>query len=336
MMARGHPLTRSGFYVLGLLLYYFVSSPGIVLIVQLSGGVSVEEIKPGEVDPVLLLGLTVIMSIGMLILTHFFLRGADRIGWRTLLAVRRLGRDTLAGLLITILQLGLLFLALTLAGWLHWGAGAQAAVRSPGAWIGYLLFLGIGFFIQSGAEEVVCRGYLLRNLQQGAGVVAALVVTSLLFGVAHGLNPGAGWLAFANIVLIGLLYGLVVLRFSLWAAVIAHASWNFLLGILGVPVSGIRIAALLETELSGPRHWTGGEFGPEASLATAILSALGCLLLLLWPGLRSALRTRRADLERSYDHARTPAPPGDEADGPAHPEVLSAPRGNARDPRDST
>ncbi|MBD3237276.1 MAG: CPBP family intramembrane metalloprotease, partial [Candidatus Eisenbacteria bacterium] len=318
-----------------------------------SGYATPEELASGDVGGDLMLALTALVSLGALGVTALFLRWGDRIAWSALFATRRWGRDTLVGLLVTILQLGLVFLAMAAAGWLRW----ESASPPPpaGGWALYLPLLVLGFLIQGGSEEVITRGYLLRTLQQGAGLPAALIVTALLFAVAHGLNPGAGGLAFLNIALIGLLYGLVVVRFSLWAAVIAHASWNLLLGILGAPVSGVRIGALFEAQLQGPEIWTGGAFGPEASLITAITSALGCLLLLLWPGWRACLRKRRTalgmarapeaeetrnsgDLREtlSYNYARTPSPPGDGADDPPHPAGRSAPPARGPDPRDST
>ncbi len=39
--------------------------------------------------------------------------------------------------------------------------------------------------------------------------------------------------------------------------------------ILGLPVSGVRIPALLRADATGPELWTGGRFGPEARLPIA-------------------------------------------------------------------
>jgi len=57
---------------------------------------------------------------------------------------------------------------------------------------------------------------------------------------------------------------------SLWIPIGFHFAWNTTMGaVLGLPISGARIPGLLRAEVSGPEPWTGGRFGPEASVALA-------------------------------------------------------------------
>ncbi|MDK2971737.1 MAG: protease family protein [Candidatus Sumerlaeota bacterium] len=139
-------------------------------------------------------------------------------------------------------------------------------------------------------EEVLFRGILQRILEEGLGTVPAIVVSGLLFGVAHLMNPEASWQAALLIggvggTLLGLLYAYTR---SLWAPIAAHWAWNFMEGVvLGLPVSGLESVRLLEAKISGPLLWTGGKFGPEAGLI-ALASLAPAILVLAVMVLRRA------------------------------------------------
>ena len=105
-----------------------------------------------------------------------------------------------------------------------------------------LLFVSV--FIQSAAEEFVCRCYLYqRILRSGSRPMVAILACSLFFSALHLGNPGITVLALVNIFLVGVFFGLLVYRLnSPWAAMGAHAGWNFTQNILfGLPNSGSTI-----------------------------------------------------------------------------------------------
>ena len=135
------------------------------------------------------------------------------------------------------------------------------------------------------AEELVFRGLLLRLLEERWGSLWALGISSLVFGLAHGINPGASPIIFLIIALeAGLLLGAAWLATRrLWLGIGLHFAWNFTQGgIFGAAVSGTGMAGLLAGRLTGPAVLTGGPFGPEASLqAVAICVTAGLFLLLL-------------------------------------------------------
>lgn len=57
---------------------------------------------------------------------------------------------------------------------------------------------------------------------------------------------------------------------TLWVPVGFHFAWNTTMGVVfGLPVSGAQIPGLLRAEASGSPLWTGGAFGPEASVSAA-------------------------------------------------------------------
>ena len=128
-------------------------------------------------------------------------------------------------------------------------------------------------------EELLFRGILFRWIEEFAGSWAALLVTALLFGLAHRENPNATWFSsFAIAVEAGILLGgAYMLTRSLWLPMGLHAAWNFAEGyIFDVPVSGQPEKGLVTAKLSGPLLLSGGDFGLEASLIAVIIAgALG-------------------------------------------------------------
>lgn len=139
-------------------------------------------------------------------------------------------------------------------------------------------------------EEALNRGYWFQNIKRGWGVVPAIVVTSLLFGGMHLLNPNAEPLGAINIMLSAVTYALSLLWLrSLWAPIGWHAGWNFAqFFIAGLPNSGLTVSSLgLEgTTLFASRPvgsilLSGGEFGMEASLIRTVVLIV-MIVGLLW------------------------------------------------------
>lgn len=117
-------------------------------------------------------------------------------------------------------------------------------------------------------EETIVRGYILQSLKLQYGGPAALVISSILFGLAHLGNPGALFTAFIGTFLAGMALGYAYLITKrLWLPIALHFSWNFTLGpVLGFPVSGIDLPGWIQQRVTGPALWTGGKFGPEAGI----------------------------------------------------------------------
>jgi len=132
-------------------------------------------------------------------------------------------------------------------------------------------------------EEIISRGILFRLTEEGLGTWIALLVSALFFGFAHIGNPGAtAWSSIAISIEAGLLFGLLyhVTR-SLWWCIGLHAGWNFVQGaVFGIPVSGIRVDGLFDSQLQGPDWLDGGGFGAEASVMTVLTCAAASLWLL--------------------------------------------------------
>jgi membrane protease YdiL (CAAX protease family) len=133
-------------------------------------------------------------------------------------------------------------------------------------------------------EELLFRGVVHRILEQRAGSVIAIVVSSLLFGLTHLVNGNATlWGTLAIAVEGGAMLAVAYTATrSLWVPIGLHFAWNFLQGgVFGTAVSGAESEpGLLRTVLSGPDALTGGSFGPEAGLF-ALVCCLAVTALLL-------------------------------------------------------
>jgi membrane protease YdiL (CAAX protease family) len=135
---------------------------------------------------------------------------------------------------------------------------------------------GTGAFVVLAAlfEELLFRGYGLFALRDLAGRAVAVPVTAVLFAAGHQANPGFGPLAMLNLGLVGLVLGTwVLVERDVWIAVGAHIGWNGMIVVgLAIPVSGVAIPAPCHAGiLSGPEWLTGGAFGVEGGLPTALV-----------------------------------------------------------------
>jgi membrane protease YdiL (CAAX protease family) len=128
-------------------------------------------------------------------------------------------------------------------------------------------------------EELVFRGYILRNLVKSMNRWLALLVSAAMFTIVHTANPSVPVVALINTFLAGLLMGLTFMHTrSLWLPVGFHFMWNFLQGpVLGYRVSGIEFESLLLMETKGRELINGGEYGFEGSAVASVLLVLSMM-----------------------------------------------------------
>ena len=137
-------------------------------------------------------------------------------------------------------------------------------------------------------EEVLFRGILLRRWQEQLGPRGAVVVTTILFAILHGANPGVSALGVVGLALAGALLAVAALRSgSLWWPVGIHVGWNAAVGLLlGLPVSGVSLPSVLRWSPTGADSavglW-GGDFGPEAGVVFHTSLILGIAIVTLQP-----------------------------------------------------
>ena len=195
-------------------------------------------------------------------------------------------KDLLFGMLLSFLMAGLVFGVMASVGFIE-----NIEVNELG--LSALLLLLLPNILIGWWEEIVFRGYLLQNLIEGLGLKTAVLVSCLLYGLVHAANPNAGLLSTAIIVLFGFLriYGYLATR-QLWLSMGMHIGWNFFQGpVFGYAASGQDSSStLLEHTAAGPEWWTGGAFGPEASLITIPVLALALGAMWAWSRGRGLLR----------------------------------------------
>lgn len=163
-------------------------------------------------------------------------------------------------------------------------AGAAHLERAPNYEfsIGSLLFLTI--LLASGAigEELMVHGYGFQALAAATGPWAAIVPVGVLFALLHGSNPGSSWLSTGITAGFGIVFGYAWLRSrDLWLPIGLHFGWNFTLPLFGVNISGLRIRVTgYELSWTAGKLWSGGDYGPEASVLTAAVLVL--LFIYVW------------------------------------------------------
>ena len=127
-------------------------------------------------------------------------------------------------------------------------------------------------------EEVMFRGILFRMIDVRWNTWLALIVSTLVFGFVHIVNPGATWWSAIAIALeSGLLLG-AAYKYSgtLWLPIGIHWAWNYTQGnVFGFAVSGNDFGvSIITPHIEGNELLTGGIFGAEASIIAVVVGVL--------------------------------------------------------------
>jgi len=176
------------------------------------------------------------------------------------------------------------------------GAAMFAAVIANIAFLGGYHVHGIGSvsgavgllgFMAAAAvtEELLFRGVLFRIVEERTGTWIALVLTGVVFGAMHLINPDATvWGAVAIAIEAGfMLAACYAATRTLWVPIGLHFGWNFAAaGVFSAVVSGNGDSeGLLDATTSGPAVLTGGDFGPEGSLYT-VAAGIALTAVFMW------------------------------------------------------
>ncbi|HEU0294765.1 MAG TPA: type II CAAX endopeptidase family protein [Anaerolineales bacterium] len=191
--------------------------------------------------------------------------------------------DVLAGIGITFVQMGLIFLVMLGLDWLTF-TGFAWEFDPVGLVVKNTVLFFIIFILVGWNEELLSRGYHLQTIASGLNLFWGVVISSAVFGLLHFGNPNATWVSVTGIFFAGVLFAYAYIRRrQLWLPMGLHLGWNFFEGVVfGFPVSGLDIYPLTRIEVMGPILWTGGAFGPEAGLIVLPALILGALLIYLY------------------------------------------------------
>ncbi len=191
----------------------------------------------------------------------------------------RIGIEVAQGLGLAFAMMSSLFAVEAAARWIRVSLSPEPARALALDGVAYLST----FAVAAALEETLSRGYIFQCLVQGTGKIAAVAITSGLFGCAHAMNPHATPMSIANTILAGVWLAVAYLKTrSLWLPTAMHLGWNFSMGYLfGSPVSGLRVSRpLLSLQQGGPDWATGGVYGPEGGLVCTFILAAGTFWIL--------------------------------------------------------
>jgi hypothetical protein len=225
------------------------------------------------------------------------------------------------GLLLGAILMVFIFLMELTFGWVEVTGYFQPSNLNNSIW--FVLVISLIHYISVGIyEEMLSRGYHLRNLAEGLNfkavgpkmsLLAAYLISSSIFGILHIGNPNSSLVSTLNIILAGLFLGLgFVLTGELAIPIGLHITWNFFQGnVFGFPVSGTNSGgSMIQIAQSGPQWMTGGAFGPEAGVVGILAILIGCALTVLY--IKQTRGTVRWWTELSVYEPKTPRPGNDE------------------------
>lgn len=219
------------------------------------------------------------------------------------------------GLLLGAVLMVFIFLMELAFGWVEVTGYFKPSNLNNSIWL--VLVISLVHYISVGIyEEMLSRGYHLRNLAEGlnfkavgpkVSLLAAYFISSSIFGILHIGNPNSSLVSTLNIILAGLFLGLgFVLTGELAIPIGLHITWNFFQGnVFGFPVSGTNSGgSMIQIQQLGPQWMTGGAFGPEAGLIGILAILIGCALTVLY--IKQTRGTLRWWTELSVYEPKTP------------------------------
>ncbi len=148
--------------------------------------------------------------------------------------------DILAGIGVSFVQMGFIYVVMLALGWLTFEGFAWEFDPINVVITNVITFL-IVFIFVGWNEELLSRGYHLQTIASGLNLFWGVVISSAVFGLLHLGNPNATWVSAAGIFFAGvfLAYGYIRTK-QLWLPIGLHIGWNFFEGVgFGFPVSGL-------------------------------------------------------------------------------------------------
>jgi membrane protease YdiL (CAAX protease family) len=226
--------------------------------------------------PLIAIGTTVCMAVAALVVYYAYgriIEGREV----TELSTHRMGREWATGALIGAALITSCVLILL-------GLGMY---RIEGLNPASFLIPAVAMAISAGTfEELFFRGMLFKSVEDMAGSWIALIVSSLVFGFVHLLNPegtivGAIYISIEAGLLLAAAY---LLTRRLWLAMGVHMAWNYTLSAVfsGVVSGGVSDPGLIRAVFDGPDLLTGGSFGLESSIfALVVCTGAGIIMAVL-------------------------------------------------------
>lgn len=218
--------------------------------------------------------IIVIISIILSVLAYIYLFKFYEKRSITELSANRIVKNLSIGILIGVILQSLTILVIYLKG------GYSILSINPILYIipPFTMALSSGIM-----EEILFRGIIFRIIEEKLGSYFSLLISSIIFGLLHILNPGSSVAGIGLVILAGLLLAAsYIYTRNLWFPIAIHFAWNFTLAIFGVNVSGNDISkTLITAKIEGSEWITGGQFGPEGSIQDIIFCLIVTVILFI-------------------------------------------------------
>jgi membrane protease YdiL (CAAX protease family) len=191
-------------------------------------------------------------------------------------------KNTLLGILTGLILQSLVVLIMNLGG------AYSITYINPISFLipGFTAALVAGF-----VGEIILRGIIFRLTEEKLGTVIAVIISMLIFAVAHfGVKGATPMSVVSTSIQAGILYSSVyVFSRSLWLPIFLHFSWDLAQpGIFGAINPGLHIEkSLFTSRVTGAQLLTGGQFGPGNSIQSTILCLITGLIF-LWMAKRKS------------------------------------------------
>ena len=147
-----------------------------------------------------------------------------------------------------------------------------------------LLFIFLCVMVQSGAEELVCRLYLMnKHTRRYINPWVAVIMNSLFFAALHVFNPGVGFWPIVQIVIIGIVLSVETMYFnSFYGAVMIHTLWNYTQNIIfGLPNSGIVSPySIFHLDAAASGFFFDPAFGVEGSPGACLIQLITLIIMI--------------------------------------------------------
>ncbi|MFL2666659.1 MAG: lysostaphin resistance A-like protein [Flavobacteriaceae bacterium] len=236
-------------------------------------GFDLSKMSEGNIDLNMMISLEYSMIFTMVIMLWLFMRFIDKqplieIGFQTKGRLKEFNYGLILGLLI----MAFAYVFLSLIGEIVF---ENYTFDLQKIFLSIILFIGVSIF-----EEVIFRGYMLKNLLESFNPYVALFISSIFFSLIHGSNPNVTAIGLCNIFLAGFFLGAsYIFTKNLWFPIALHFSWNFFQSMFGFKVSGLDSYSIIEFSIPENNMLNGGEFGFESSLLSIIILIIGTFII---------------------------------------------------------
>ena len=208
--------------------------------------------------------ISVFNVLGTCLLLWLFMEFADKEKFINLgFQIKNRGKDIIIGIILGLVIISLGYFSLLFLKEINY---TKITFNFKEVLLSILLFT-----LVSAGEEMLFRGYILKNLMISFHKYTALLVTSLLFALMHGFNPNIDLFSLLNLFLGGIVLGITYIHTkNLWFPMALHLSWNLFQTFYGFNVSGQKSYSIIEFTIQNPNKLNGGEFGFEGTILAVI------------------------------------------------------------------